>query len=246
MKVEVFTFCWNEMAILPFAVAYWRRYASHVTVFDNQSTDGSREYLNGFKDFITVVDWGEGHIDNIVLMNSKNDYWKQARGRADLCVVCDMDEMLIPAKGALERMLQSGGTVCTPIWYDIASTITPVYNGKYLHEMRPMGNLNKGAKTVLFNPNRIEEINYSAGAHTCDPRGDVRWYGAADIYLLHTNNSLSLQYKLSRYKQLCARRSDNDIRLGHSIHYAFPEDHIREEFENSISSSINYGQSIRL
>ena len=35
MKIEVFTLCWNEIAILPFAVDYWRRFASRVTVYDN-------------------------------------------------------------------------------------------------------------------------------------------------------------------------------------------------------------------
>ena len=45
MRIEVFTFCWNEMTVLPFAVDYWRRYADHVTVFDNGSTDGSIEFM---------------------------------------------------------------------------------------------------------------------------------------------------------------------------------------------------------
>ena len=33
------------MTVLPFAVDYWRRYADHVTVFDNGSTDGSIEFM---------------------------------------------------------------------------------------------------------------------------------------------------------------------------------------------------------
>lgn len=240
MKVEVFTFCWNEVAIIPFAIQYWKRYASHVTVFDNQSTDGSRELLAQYPDFIEVVDWGTDHINNILLMTSKNDYWKQARGRADLCVVCDMDEMLIPATGALEKMLRSGGTICRPIWYDLVSDKQPQPDGHYLHEKRSLGVLNTGAKAVLFDPNRIDEIHYEAGAHLCNPTGEVRWY-AGDIFLLHVNNSLSIDYKLKRYKQLCARRSDSDIKMGHSIHYTFPEEQIRCNWDLMHDMAIDFG-----
>ena len=86
MKIEVFTICWNEMAILPFAVDYWRRFASRVTVYDNGSTDGSVEWLKqNASDLVTVVPFDTGgHKNNTIHCNMKNDYWKQARGRADL------------------------------------------------------------------------------------------------------------------------------------------------------------------
>ena len=57
MRIEAFTFCWNEMTVLPFAVDYWRRYADHVTVFDNGSTDGSIEFMQQHSDLITIEHW---------------------------------------------------------------------------------------------------------------------------------------------------------------------------------------------
>ena len=39
MRVELFTFCWDEMDVIPWVIPYWRKFASHVTVFDNGSTD---------------------------------------------------------------------------------------------------------------------------------------------------------------------------------------------------------------
>nr|DAF73136.1 MAG TPA: hypothetical protein [Caudoviricetes sp.] len=35
MRVIVYTFCYNEIDILPFAADYWRRFAARVVVYDN-------------------------------------------------------------------------------------------------------------------------------------------------------------------------------------------------------------------
>ena len=96
MRIEAFTFCWNEMTVLPFAVDYWRRYADHVTVFDNGSTDGSIEFMQQHSDLITIEHWDTNNqINDRMLLDAKNEAWKRARGSADLVVMADMDEMLI-------------------------------------------------------------------------------------------------------------------------------------------------------
>lgn len=248
MKVEVYTFCWNEMAILPFVAPYWRRYATKVTVYDNGSTDGSVEWLQkNYGDLVEIVPWVTDGSNNQVLINMKNDYWHQARGRADLVVVCDMDEILIPNRGALENMLKSGATICKPMWYDLYSEKIPKpAKSKLLHQQRPMGVLNEGAKVVLFDPNRIDFMNYTVGAHTCKPEGDVRWYKGTDILLLHINNSLSTDYRIERYRKLKERRGPMDLNHGWGIHYAFDEQRIRAEQQRMKTMAVNYGALVNL
>ena len=63
MKIEVYTLCWNEMDILPWVIDYWQKYASHVTVFDNGSTDGS-PWLLGRYDWITVKPFESGGFND--------------------------------------------------------------------------------------------------------------------------------------------------------------------------------------
>ena len=90
MRIEVFTFCWNEMTVLPFAVDYWRRYADHVTVFDNGSTDGSIEFMQQHSDLITIEHWETNNqINDKMLLDTKNEVWKRARGSADLVVMAN-------------------------------------------------------------------------------------------------------------------------------------------------------------
>ena len=239
MRVEVFTLCWNEMAILPFAVQYWKLYANHVTVYDNGSDDGSAEYLASLP-FVTLKHFETGNQkNNTVQMQLKNEMWKEARGRADLVVVCDMDEMLVPPPSSLIRMKEAGGTICKPLWYDLHSELAPVFNDVFLDTMRPYAVYNPGSKAVIFDPNEIDEINYNAGAHHCEPKGNVKWYGG-DIYLLHVNNALSLEYRLNRYHQQAARRSEDDVKKGHAIHYTFPDDKIIEGWKEQRKKTVNF------
>lgn len=241
VKVEVFTLCWNEMAILPFVVDYWERYATHVTVYDNGSTDGSVEYLAKIKNLVSVKPFDTGgEKDNTAIIELKNQMWKEARGRADWVVVCDMDEMLIPTAGSLENITQSGATICMPLWYDLMSDEVPQYEYRYLHVTRPFAKYNPASKAVLFNPNAIDEINYTPGAHHCNPTGNVKWGGNA-IYLLHANNALSLEYRLQRYHQQAARLSASDKEKGHGIHYSFTDESIINNWHNDLSKRIDFG-----
>lgn len=249
MTVEVYTFCWNEMAVLPWAVDYWRRYAQKVTVFDNGSTDGSVEFMKKHRDLIDVVPYSTPGMDNDIVRNMKNDCWRQAKGRADLVVVCDLDEMLIPMRDSLWRMCLSGATICRPVWYDLVSYEVPCHqegiDKMYLHEQRPLAIYHpEGPKAVLFNPNKIENINYTPGAHQCKPEGEVKWYGGGDMYLLHVNHNFSLEYKVKRYEQLHQRRSRNDLNKSYGIHYQMTPKQIADQMAADRKGAINLCQVI--
>ena len=242
MKIEVFTFCWNEMAVLPFAVDYWRRFASHVTVFDNGSTDGSIEFMQQHSDLITRDRFETGNqINDQLLLNAKNDAWKQARDRADLVVMCDMDEMLIPIEDELQRMMDEGCTVCMPRWFTMMSDEMPTHeNGKYLHQIRPYA-IQSPAKAILFNPNKIVDMRYEPGAHQCQPEGYVKWFEGG-IYCLHTDHNFSIENKIERYKQMYARMSDINKRKGWGIHYGFNEEQLRSWWQQAWQQAVDFNE----
>lgn len=244
MRIEVFTFCWNEMTVLPFAVDYWRRYADHVTVFDNGSTDGSVEFMQQHSDLITILPFDTNNqINDQLLLNMKNDCWRWARGRADLVVVGDMDEMLIPVGNELQRMLDEGFTVCTPRWFTMMSDEIPVHeDGKLLHELRPYAIQSPG-KVILFDPNKIDNVNYDPGAHQCRPEGIVRWFDGG-IYCLHTDHNFSLDNKINRYKLMNARQSAINRQKGWGIHYAFSEEHLRQWWNEAWQQTSDFGNLI--
>ena len=239
MRIEVFTFCWNEMEVLPFAVDYWRRYASHVTVFDNGSTDGSIEFMRQHSDLITIERFETNNqINDQLLLDAKNNCWKQARD-ADLVVVGDMDEMLIPMGNELQRMKETGCTVCEPRWFVLMSDEVPVYeSGKLLHQIRPYA-IQAPGKVILFDPKKIGNINYAPGAHQCKPEGSVKWFDGG-IYALHTDHNFSIESKFARYRQMYARMSDLNKKKGWGIHYGFPEEQLRSWWESVRKDRVNF------
>lgn len=224
MKIEVFTLCWNEMDVLPWVVDYWEKFASHVTVFDNGSTDGSKWFLERF-DWIEVNPFETDGFNDTVHQRIKDQCWRGSD--ADFVVVCDMDECLIAKDimSVFKRMKEEGATLCKPNWYELHSDEVPIYeSGKALHEVCPSIPLIGAAKTLVIDPKAINHINYSAGAHRCDPEGRIKWYENGDLYCLHINHNLSLDYKLSKYKQLDERLSEENRRKHHGIHYGFSKE----------------------
>jgi hypothetical protein len=92
--VHLYTCCYNEKEILPFVVDYWKNMVDCVFVYDNYSTDGSKEFLQQY-DWITVIEYDSNNkLNDYVLLDIKNTKWKQSIGESDWVVVCDMDECL--------------------------------------------------------------------------------------------------------------------------------------------------------
>ena len=95
-KIALITLCYNESKIMPFVIDYWKQFVTHAYVFDNGSTDSSREILSKY-DWITVIDYSHltgNKLDDIMNANIKNNFWKTIKDNYDWIVVCDFDECL--------------------------------------------------------------------------------------------------------------------------------------------------------
>lgn len=243
MNVDVYTLCWNEMAILPFAIEAWKRFARHVYVFDNGSTDGSIEFLEKY-DWITVEHFGKDtEKSNKQNSNIKNTKWKGSD--ADYVVVCDLDECLIgkDVKKTLEDCKKRGATIVEVEWYDFINPeneIPQYQEGKTLYEVSPYVRRNNKAKTLVFDPKKITDINYSVGAHYCSPKGVVKKFKPKGLFVHHVNNCLCLDYKLKRYEIQNARLSAEDKRRRWGIHYGRSKKEISRNYNNSLKGKIDF------
>ena len=239
MVVELITFCYNEKTLLPFAIDYWRKFADKVTVVDNMSDDGSLDILNKYQDYIRILpNDTQGKINNDILRNIKNNIWKTST--ADFCVVCDLDEFLVAKniKSEFKKMAEQNCTVCTPRCFTLMSEEVPVYDGRLLHEIRPMA-YEAASKTIILRPKYIKAMNYTVGAHDAHPEGVVKYYNG-DIYLFHAANNLSLDYKINRYKLLNDRRRDEEKKRFLSMNYGLSEEEIKKNWENNLKRTINF------
>jgi glycosyltransferase involved in cell wall biosynthesis len=94
MKIWIFTICHNEAEIAPWFLRHYGTFADRILVWDDKSTDGTREILRAHPS-VTLFDWP--HATG--LFEDKNlhhayDMYPSARGKADWCMWVDMDEFI--------------------------------------------------------------------------------------------------------------------------------------------------------
>lgn len=194
MRVHVFTVCWNEELVLPYFFKHYKERFSNVkfTIFDNYSTDASRQIIedNGGQ----IVDFGTTEFRDDINMDIKNNCWKNAD--ADWVVVCDMDEWIECDDAFLENTLS---TIVKPHGYEMVGFS---YNlDKIVRGLR----YKKYDKCILFKPGAINEMNYGAGCHKCNPVGNLV-YNTETIPMYHMKFFHPV-YLIKRYKILAKRLS---------------------------------------
>ena len=235
LEVHLYTLCYNEMALMPFAVDYWKTVADKVFVLDNGSTDGSIEYLQSIPG-VEIIHFGDktGFNDRLN-MRVKNHVWKASKGKADFVIVTDFDEFMYAPdlRAELQGMKDRGETICKPRGYNVYSKDFPEYEeGKLCHEICGKAIADKMFfKVTIFNPNEIKEMRYEPGAHNCRPLGNVRWYTGDNIFLFHHKN-LGLDYIFKRNGLYRKRLSQENKRMGWGVQYSLSEKKIIDDFNN--------------
>jgi glycosyltransferase involved in cell wall biosynthesis len=244
MRLWVYTFCWNEEAILPF---FLRHYLDHcgaekVVVFDNQSTDGSAALCRRHPQ-VEVRTWDTGGqlLEGNGLLTKRDHAWKEARGGADWVAFVDADEFLFHRDwhGFLERAYGHGYTIVRPLGYEMAARQFPRDSRRQLWEqVRAGAQTQVYSKPCLFRPDRVEEMNFNPGGHDARPTGEVRLLSSGSLALLHYKH-LGWDYVRTRTAQHRARRSENDRTHGWGAHLEQPEDDMRKYFENIFANAVD-------
>lgn len=206
VSIDVYTVCRNEIKIVPFFIDYWRTLSDDVKVhvYDGFSWDGTRDLLSKY-DWIEIIDsektsHGLNNIENIRI---KNSCWKGSS--ADFVMVCDFDETIFSydvdtLRDELQYMKDNGYTILAPLSFNLISDDLPKYQeGKLLHEIVKTG-FNDSvweSKPILFSPKEITDINYVLGAHSANPKGNVKWYQSDSLFLIHAN-FLGVKYRVDK------------------------------------------------
>ncbi len=212
-NIEVFALCYNEEFLIPHFISHYKKLgASKFTFFDNGSTDKSVSIAKELGVNVVVSDT-KGCLRDDVYLYIKNNCWKESNSY--YVVVCDMDEFL-----EIDFDLVGYETVIKTQGYDVIGGLesrTGVVNDNY-------------SKCVMFNPNRVLQMNYEIGAHKCKPVGSII-YSESTAKLLH-RKYISEEMLFEKQIEYKKRLSELNKRHGWGSDYLLvTKEKIKNQFE---------------
>ena len=258
-KIAVITFCYNEIDFCKFAIDYWKLFANHVYIFDDNSTDGCLDEFNKYKDWITVINKNHltnNEINDYVLIDIKNQFWKTIKNCYDYVVICDLDECLYCQdwNNTLTLLNQYNINAIIPETHNLISLNLPEYEeNKLIHNiikdeenLEPKTRQHYYKKTMIFKCNNIYEINYAPGAHRCSPlalmNNTIQCIASVEINVIknfHLQN-VSLTRKINRHIEYGKRLSKINIENKLALEYKNDVETITKEFNEKWNNRLSF------
>jgi FkbM family methyltransferase len=183
MKFHVYAINWNEERLLPSFLEYYKD-ADKIYILDNESTDSSHDIIKAAGRDIITFKTGE-KLDDFSNSKIKNTSWKQSKGQADYIIIQDLDEFIhfpkfpnnllaglkdLKGRGITAVKAHGVQMFCTDEYFDQVRTtkqsiVSQIWTGsaKFME-----GYYNK---YMIFDPNAIESIIFSPGAHDVQLKG---------------------------------------------------------------------------
>ena len=220
MHVTIFILCYNEMVLIPHTIQHYRRYLpnAEIVILDNESTDNSAEIAKSLG--CKIISWkspSHDGIDDHYYIQLKNNVWKSVE--SGWILVCDMDEWLCVSEEQLQNELQNGTSILKVIGLNMIgdsqnkmlSDIEPQDIHRYIYH--PYEN-----KSICFLKDKIDEMNYSIGAHCCNPEGDVNH--SSRTYINKHMEFLGEPFYINKYVERAARVKEQRKRFPNmGMHY---------------------------
>jgi glycosyltransferase involved in cell wall biosynthesis len=228
MKIEAHLLHWQEKDIMPYVVKHYQSFCDELIIHDNHSKDGSAEMAKELG--CTVIPFGGQFFDDQSNMDVKNNCWKGSD--ADFVIVADFDEILVKHKANWDND-KVAPSIFKTIGWQIISDDWPAC---WLTEITNGFRFDNYSKNIVFNPQRITEINYGPGAHECKPEGDVVW-SEESLYVLHYKHIGGVQRTIDRYRVLQKRLSKKNRQMGWGSHYNRTPASIRQEWNERMKIS---------
>lgn len=184
MKIIVFAICYNQADILPFWLRHYTSFADEISVFDEQSNDGSREILQACPR-VVLRDWPyQSGIEEDLFLQFAYEWYPRATGY-DWVLWVDTDEFLYhpDITGVLAEGIRRRIEVIQPWGYNMMHEGLPVDDGRQIWEIARKGvHAPLYSKPVIFRP--TSTIRWTRGKHGLENCAPKVWDDSG-IKLLH-------------------------------------------------------------
>lgn len=231
MDINIFLLCFNESFLLPHTVNHYKKYLPNckITVYDNESTDNSVEIAK--KLGCNVFSFSSNNIhDEDLQIKLRNSIWKNCN--SGWIIVADMDEFVCINENELMKEMELGTTILQLKGYDmIGESETLELTDIDLQKINKYVVNHFESKKLCFLREAIIDMNYGAGSHRCDPKGNVVY--SSNVYINKHMNILGLNFFINKVTKRY-ERNEKMRSKGWNIHYIEDIDKITKIYKRNI------------
>lgn len=220
MRIHCYFINFNDIFYLKFFYDHYSKFCEKLIMYDQYSTDGSRELAASLG--IEVRDFGrKGVLNDQWYLDVKNHCWKECRGKGiDYVIVVDIDEFVTVPDGLT-------GSLPTVKGYNMISENLPV---KDIFEINTGEPSESYSKQAIFNPDYIEEINYVHGCHKHYATGNITTNVNTVCFLYHMRMIGGVERIIERHGIYRARMSEFNKKHKMGFHYQHSDNAKRDEW----------------
>lgn len=185
MSVAVVLVCKNEERVLPFTLRHYAQFADEIVVYDNGSTDRTRDIIAACPKARRVDYDTGGVLRDDVHAKIKGDFATQCDWR----VAADCDELLWHTRGVrtyLDECARAGITAPLVRGFDMIGDGWPIDDGRVLlTDVVTKGFPNDAHYAKPCVVSRDTKVVYGPGAHYCSYGSPVTHSPTRELCLLH-------------------------------------------------------------
>lgn len=210
--ITIFVRTYNSETTLPFFIKFYRTRFNNcqIVIYDNESIDNTISIAKKF-DCEVHTYCTNGILDLNAGRNIKNKCWKEAK--TDWVLVCDADEMLDINQEQLQKENELGTTIISSEGYQMVNMVDNLDLDNICYGYRD----SIYDKIILFNKQKISEMNYTVGCHICSPTGEIKY--SHSKYRMYHYHFLNPDFISVKYKEALSRLSKESIKNGFCSHY---------------------------
>lgn len=173
MKIIVFSLCYNQAEIIPWYLRHYGSFADEISVFDDHSTDGSRELLAAHPKVI-LRDWPhEPGINEDLFLQHAYEWYPKANPAFDWVFWVDPDEIIYASD--IRKMLEDARDfeLIPTVGFNMTGDGLPKDDGRsQIWQVSPFGiPAPVYSKPVVFRPSA--HVRWNRGKHAlenCNPK----------------------------------------------------------------------------
>jgi glycosyltransferase involved in cell wall biosynthesis len=187
--VHAFFLCYNEENILPHLIKHYSSFCEKIVILDNNSTDNSVAIAESFVNTEVIPFSSNNEFHDGIHINLKNNVWRSSVGEADFVILGDADEFLYhenmvdflieAKKNGISFFIPEGYHMVADLELDLKKDDNILDLIKYGVRTQVLD------KPMMFDCNKITNINYGFGCHSANPEGNILVLQDPKLKMLH-------------------------------------------------------------